>query len=193
MILAEIQKRITSARVISVDMDGVLIGLFLGRTWLDVPYKHDIVKKVMHNGKSHPIMHFVDHIGTHVGNYFKTELPDAYKVFSLWKSQGKDIYITTARRKGSSAASIKWLTQKGYYPLIKGLEFNNDNVIPKLYKDEVIKRIKADVHIDDNVEIIKHLSETFPEKFFILFSKNHSAHLFGPNVAVISSWDKLLW
>ena len=40
MQIAEIREKIAESKVISIDMDGVLISLFLNRVWFEAPYRH---------------------------------------------------------------------------------------------------------------------------------------------------------
>lgn len=196
MTIEQLHEKINSAKIISIDMDGVIVGLFLGRVWFEAPYQHkSYIEARVKNRYSelvHNIFSAIDSVGALLSNYLKIEMPHSKEVLAKWKSQNKMLFVTTARRKGTARFTLDWLTAHGYMNSITKVEFNSLNVVPKYYKDEIVKKLDADIHIDDNEEIIRHLSQVFSNKTFILMDQLSKSTLKLSNVCVITSWAQLL-
>ncbi|MFS8158768.1 MAG: glycosyltransferase family 4 protein [Candidatus Roizmanbacteria bacterium] len=75
-------------------------------------------------------------------------------------------YLVTARYKFLEADFKWWLKHMPIKDLFKGIYINELNEQPHLYKEKMMKKLKLDYFIDDNYDIVEHLTETTPTKVF---------------------------
>lgn len=73
--------------------------------------------------------------------------------------EGKiEAYLITGRFKFLSHDFSRWLKHLQADQVFKAIHLNGDNQQPHLYKEALIKKYNLDVFIDDNWDIIHHLS-----------------------------------
>lgn len=75
--------------------------------------------------------------------------------------------------------------------LFNGMFFNFGNQQPHLFKDEVVKKLKLDRYVDDDLPLLKFLSQNSPQiKFFWLNKKINQ--LLEKNLWAITHLSKIL-
>ena len=81
----------------------------------------------------------------------------------LIKDPRYEVYIITARlsfMKDNVHNLLKRFDLKGIKQIIQ----NHDDAQPHLYKEALIKKLKLDYYVDDNWDIVKHLTENTQAK-----------------------------
>lgn len=84
-------------------------------------------------------------------------------------------YLVTARFSFLKDDLQKWLSNKHFNQVFSQVYYNENDEQPHLFKDKVIKKLKLDFFVEDNWDIVKHLSPKFekekpPTKVFWLYN-----------------------
>lgn len=81
----------------------------------------------------------------------------------------KDIeaYIITARYDFLKDDFHAWLKGKKADKYLKAYFHNEKNEQPHIYKERKLRELDLDVFVEDNLDIVRHLKKTFPDKHII--------------------------
>ncbi len=91
----------------------------------------------------------------------------------LSRSKKHKLYIISARYSFLKKETKLWLEKRGLKSLFRKIYLNLENEQPHLFKERILKKIKADVYVDDDPEIADYLSERLKIRVFC-FSKYKS-------------------
>lgn len=89
----------------------------------------------------------------------------------LSKSSKCKLYVVSSRYSFLKERTIQWF---GYYRLddhFDGIYINTRNRQPHIYKSDLIKKLKLDIFIDDDLPLIKYLRKNLPSKNIIYVEK----------------------
>ena len=89
------------------------------------------------------------------------------EVRTLAKENVIEPYIITARYSFLKEDFEKWLNKMKTVEYIKKSIHNQFDDQPHLYKEKMVREHNLDVFIEDNLDIVKHLAATFPDKVII--------------------------
>lgn len=76
-------------------------------------------------------------------------------------------YLITGRYSFLENSLTNWLKRHGILDAFSGIYINKDDKQPHQFKEEMIKKLKLDLFVEDNWDIVKYLNQTFknsPEK-----------------------------
>ncbi len=90
--------------------------------------------------------------------------PGFDQIETLSRSNRIEPYIITARYDFLKHDFEHWITKMKARDYCKGCYHNKDDNQPHLYKEEMVRRFDLDVFVEDNLDIVRHLSKTFPDK-----------------------------
>lgn len=76
-------------------------------------------------------------------------------------------YIITARYSFLKPDLDKWLKKADAYSYFKACIHNEKDEQPHLYKERMMRELKLDVFIEDNLDIVLHLAKSLPDKKII--------------------------
>jgi len=76
----------------------------------------------------------------------------------LVESGDVEVYIVSGRYGYLDDELIHWLTKHGYHTLFKEIIVNREDEQPHLFKERQLKNLKLDYFIEDNFDIVEHLS-----------------------------------
>jgi len=76
----------------------------------------------------------------------------------LVESGDVEVYIVSGRYGYLDDELIHWLTKHGYHTLFKEIIVNRHDEQPHLFKERQLKTLKLDYFIEDNFDIVEHLS-----------------------------------
>lgn len=79
-------------------------------------------------------------------------------------------YIVTARFGFMHKSYLNWLKKMKIHHDFKGAYMNTHNEQPHIYKEKMIKRLKLDYFVEDNWDIVSHLSKKTPAKVFWVYN-----------------------
>ncbi len=71
--------------------------------------------------------------------------------------------------------------------IFDGLYFNFSNKQPHVFKDEIIKKLNLDMHIDDDLSLIKYVAQNNPKTRFLWLNRLKQDRSIAKNVFSISS------
>jgi hypothetical protein len=174
-----------SARSISLDFDGVLSTLVLGRTWAKTRKRRDLGPLLT------PAVRVLK-----AGLAFTTEglrkpVPRAQEVLTELRSADKTLFLLTSRTDERIAAAERWLDRYAWRGLFERLFFNADGEDADSYKARVLRAQPIDIHIDDDPETVAYLARLFPEKLFIHMNIYRRRSARGDNIVVVHAWDEI--
>lgn len=94
-----------------------------------------------------------------------------------------EAYIITARYDFLKDDFHHWLKQKKADTYLKAWFHNKDNEQPHIYKEKKVKELGLDLFVEDNFDIVSHLTKKYPDKpilwiYNILDKKNDYPHKF---------------
>jgi hypothetical protein len=85
---------------------------------------------------------------------------------SLSKEKKHNLYLISSRFGFLKKQTEKLAKRHSFYSIFKKLYFNYQNEQPHEFKDRVLKEIKIDRYIDDDLALIKHLAKENPKSIF---------------------------
>jgi len=73
--------------------------------------------------------------------------------------EGKiEAYLITARYNFLGASVLKWVKKNNLNSTFKGVYFNSLDEQPHEFKDRMINKLKLDMYVEDNFDIVEHIS-----------------------------------
>lgn len=173
---------------ISIDFDGVLMSLFMGRSWVQ-PF----TSKSSKNGDRKRVKYiriFFDIVSTLISFVTRFPIPGANEFLEKSPKRTKFILLTS-RNSYLKTLTILWLRIFGVFKYFENFRFNDLKIPQAEFKVEQIKINDIDMHIDDNLPTIQKLSENYPDKVFIYFNHHKGKSYKGFNVIEMHDWKDL--
>lgn len=170
---------------VSVDFDGVLLDLFLGREWApSVASKQKIANKITIPKK----------LGKEIMKLNllirKTKV-GSQKTLELFRTETDKLYLLTSRNGILREDTVKWL-KKRKLDYFDEYIFNDLGENPIEFKIKQILDKNIDLHIDDNLEVSHEIAEKCPTCVSInLTSDKNSISIKKPNLYFCSSWQEI--
>lgn len=90
------------------------------------------------------------------------------------KDKKIELYVVSSRYSFLNKETKKWFEKRGIDGLFKKVFTNNNDLLPHLFKEKVLKELKPDLFIDDDKDIINYLKEKIPDVKFYCFNGNFS-------------------
>lgn len=78
-----------------------------------------------------------------------------------------EAYLVTARYSFLEKDFNHWLERSGAKKFFKAWYHNEHDNQPHLYKEDKVRSLNLDVFVEDNLDIVKHLHKTFPDRHVI--------------------------
>lgn len=175
-------------KIISVDFDGVVMGLFLGRLWIPIRLapKDNPIRKMGILEQSGEV------ISTLFASVFRKIKPGTVESLNEIKKQGYTLYLLTARDISVKKITDSWIKSKGLEQTFTKNIYNYSNLFGIEFKVDEIKNNNIDIHIDDNSDTVEFLSKTLPDKLFIYFKYPYERHIIANNVKEARSWTEIV-
>lgn len=74
--------------------------------------------------------------------------------------EGKiEAYLITARYNFLGDSVLKWVKKNNLNETFKGVYFNAEDEQPHEFKDRMINKLKLDMYVEDNFDIVEHISK----------------------------------
>lgn len=178
-------RRYDEARTISLDFDGVLATLVLGRAWEKARDRKRAIPLVT------PLVHGLKTLAASLTEGFRRPFPRAEDVLRQLQSSGRTLYLLTSRRGERIAAGERWLEKYGWSGLFERLFFNTAGEDADRFKAKMVGSQAIDVHVDDDAETLAHLARQFPEKLFVHMNCYRRKSPVADNIVVVHSWAEM--
>lgn len=88
----------------------------------------------------------------------------------LVESGNAEAYIVSGRYGYLDDELIYWLKKHGYHRLFKDIIVNRQDEQPHLFKERQLKTLNLDYFIEDNFDIVEHLSSTVNTRILWIFN-----------------------
>ncbi|OGK14219.1 hypothetical protein A3H80_00775 [Candidatus Roizmanbacteria bacterium RIFCSPLOWO2_02_FULL_37_19] len=79
-------------------------------------------------------------------------------------------YIVTARFDFLEPDFNTWIRRMRINDSFKGIYLNKQNQQPHIFKEQIVKELKLDIFVEDNWDIIQHLTQTTKAKTFWIYN-----------------------
>lgn len=90
--------------------------------------------------------------------------PGFEEVKKLAKEGKIEAYLVTARYSFLKDDFEKWVKKTNIKNIFKGYFYNKNDEQPHFFKEKMIKKLKLDFFVEDNWDIVKHLSLKLSDK-----------------------------
>ncbi|KKP60336.1 MAG: hypothetical protein UR54_C0014G0004 [Candidatus Roizmanbacteria bacterium GW2011_GWA2_34_18] len=80
------------------------------------------------------------------------------EIIKLVKQKKINAYVVSARYELLEKDFTRWINIIDPDKVFSGYFYNNKNDQPQLFKDKMIKKLKLDIFVEDNWDIVKHLN-----------------------------------
>jgi uncharacterized HAD superfamily protein len=177
--------RFDRARWISLDFDGVLSTLVLGRTW------EKTRDKARPGLLGSPLVRGFKTFFASLTEWSRKPLPQAEGVLRRLRSSQKTLCVLTSRTGERITAAERWLDKYAWGDMFDQLFFNTESEDADQFKAKILRTYPIDIHIDDDPETLSHLSRLFPEKVFVHMDVYRRKIPEGDNIVVVRTWDEI--
>lgn len=96
--------------------------------------------------------------------------PGLEDIKKLAKTGQLELYIITARYSFLKKDFEKWLKKINADKSFKGYFYNKQDEQPHLFKEKMIKKLNLDVFVEDNWDIVQHLSEKLKSRIYWIYN-----------------------
>ena len=172
------------AKTISMDFDGVLSSLVLGRTWEKTKAKKRPVPVVT------PAVRAVKIGLAALTERLRRPLPHAEEAVREIRAT-RTLYLLTSRTGPRIAAAERWLARYDWGALFAVRFFNAEGEDADRFKARIIGANPIDVHVDDDPETVAYLAGLFPDRMFIHLNHYRRRSPAGSNILAVSGWDEV--
>ncbi|MGB8957390.1 MAG: HAD family hydrolase [Candidatus Aminicenantales bacterium] len=173
------------ARSISLDFDGVLSTLVLGRAW----------EKTRAHKKRIPVLSPLVHgLKTTVASLtegFRRPFPQSEDALRELRASQRKLYVLTSRTGERVPAAERWLEKFDWQDIFERRFFNLEGEDADRFKARILRSTDIDVHVDDDSETLSYLSREFPERLFVHMNCYHRKSPAADNVIVVHSWEEI--
>lgn len=84
-----------------------------------------------------------------------------------------NLYLISSRYKFLENITHKLLRRYGLKDTFCSVNLNTKNEQPHFFKEKAIKRLKINLYIDDDLDLLKYLHKTCPQTKFIWYNPTH--------------------
>ncbi len=112
--------------------------------------------------------------------------------------KSNQLYLISSRYKFLEGATNQVIKKYGLNEIFDGLYFNYDNQQPHVFKNTVLKSLKLDIYIDDDLSLLQFVAKGNPKTKFYWFETDEGrsarAHnkTLQKNVVAISNLSEIL-
>lgn len=86
--------------------------------------------------------------------------PGIHEISRLVKQGKIEAYLVTARYNFLGPSVNKWVKRNNLEHTFKEVIYNSKDEQPHEFKERIVKKLHLDIYIEDNLDIVQHLSKT---------------------------------
>ncbi len=86
--------------------------------------------------------------------------PGLSEIKELVSSGAIEAYLITARYGFLGKGVSQWVKKNDFEHTFKGVYFNSKDEQPHLFKERMVDKLKLDMYVEDNFDIVNHLKAT---------------------------------
>ncbi len=96
--------------------------------------------------------------------------PGLHEISGLVKAGKIEAYLVTARYNFLGSTVGNWVKKNKLGQTFKEVIYNSKDEQPHEFKERIIKKLKLDIYIEDNLDIVNHLTKTTKTKIFWIYN-----------------------
>jgi hypothetical protein len=176
---------------IGFDLDGIFIGTppLVSRKLLEKFYKTKSNGKLRYRIPSYPEQLFRKL--THLP-FLRPPLKENIAFLKSLSNKGHRLYLITSRYSFLEKETRRLLKTQGLDKAFDTIYLNGENQQAHLFKDALIKKLKLDIHIDDDIALINFIAKENPETKFFWFNPDREKKSLAKNVFSIVKLEEVL-
>ena len=113
-------------------------------------------------------------------------------------SEGKiEAYLITARYNFLGASVENWVKKNKLEKTFKGVFYNSKDEQPHEFKERMVKKLKLQIYVEDNWDIVNHLSKETPAEILWIYNIMDRGRVFPKKfphlkkaIEAITQWTK---
>ena len=173
------------ARSISLDFDGTLSTLVLGRAWEKTRAGRGRIPLIA------PLVHGLKTTIAGLTEGLLKPFPQAEDVLRQLRASRRTLYVLTSRTGERVPAAERWLDRFAWRDIFDELFFNLEAEDADRFKAKILRSTAIDVHVDDDAETLSYLSREFPERLFVHMNCYRRKSPAADNIIVVRSWAEI--
>lgn len=120
--------------------------------------------------------------------------PPIYENISFLKSLPKDheLFLISSRYKFLKDTTEKLMKKHTFDKIFKEYYFNYDDKQPHIFKSEILKKLKIDIYIDDDLHLLRHVANENPKTTFYWFTPSSLNEKLPKNIKAINRLTDIL-
>lgn len=96
--------------------------------------------------------------------------PGLNEIEGLVKSGKIEAYLITARYNFLGKSVENWVKKNKLERVFKGVYYNTQDEQPHEFKECMVKKLKLDIYVEDNFDIVNHLKATTPAEVIWIYN-----------------------
>ena len=176
---------------IGFDLDGIFIGTppLVSRKLLEKFYKTKSHGKLAYRIPSRPEQLFRKL--THLP-FLRPPIEKNITFLKSLSRKGHKLYLISSRYNFLEKETARFLKTYGLDKAFDTIYLNHENKQAHVFKDDVIKKLNLDMHIDDDVSLINFVAKKNPKTTFFLFNEADEKITLAKNVTKIAKLEEIL-
>ena len=176
---------------IGFDLDGIFIGTppLVSRKLLERFYKAKSKGKLKYRIPSYPEQLFRKL--THLP-FLRPPLKENITFLKSLSHKGHKLYLITSRYAFLKEETQSFLKKYGLDEIFDTIYLNENNQQAHIFKDTVAKKLKLDIHIDDDIALINFIAKENPKTRFFWFNPDKEKKSLAKNVFSIVKLEEVL-
>ncbi len=170
---------------IGFDLDKVFINTppFIPKSFIDKLYKKRDNGILLYRipGPASQIIRSITHLPI-----FRPPIKDNLEFLLSFPKNKNKLYLISSRFKFLESKTNRIVKKYHFAKIFDEMYFNFANEQPHIFKNRIIKKLKLDYYIDDDLSLLNYVAgDNLLTKFFWLTTQSKDKHLL-PNIQVIS-------
>jgi len=96
--------------------------------------------------------------------------PGISEITKLVETGKIEAYLVTARYNFLGSNVEKWVKQNKLEKTFKGVFYNSKDEQPHEFKERMIKKLSLNMYVEDNFDIVNHLTKTTPAEILWIYN-----------------------
>lgn len=118
--------------------------------------------------------------------------PNVKSLHTLLKQNSIESYLISSRFGFLKKRTQNWVDKYDFHNHFEEVIFNYNNEQPHIFKDKMIKKLKLDAYVDDDLDLLKYLSLNNPSLKLYWIRKNSSDETLPKNIYPIKGLSELI-
>lgn len=186
--------------ILSFDIFNMNIGFDLDKVFVDYPplipdrvidrlYKKKTKGQLLYRipSKSEQILRKLSHLP-----FLRPKITKNVSFLEGIDKSTNKLYLISSRFKFLQPETEKLMKRLGFDKIFSGMFFNFENKQPHEFKNEVIKKLKLQIYVDDDFPLLKHVAKQNKDTHFFWLSNRERPEKLTRNITAIPLLSDIL-